>query len=220
MGVEQGHPQRHGQHALDPHQLGRVRQGCSLPAPGTAKGSHPEPAEKQHAAPGQQRQPDGAGRQQVGTAKHSYADQHEIAQAAEGRRQQMVVAVNAPAQHEGILGTYGDDHGKAEGKALQCGREHGQTFVWEIWGHYKGRREIREIHSFSDAFKKLIRRGKKRLLAGCQLQDLTIVGPQPRPENRRQDGTAQDSGDGDRGDARRRAGAAGPVFTATVWGSW
>ena len=41
--------------------------------------------------------------------------------------------------------------------------------------------------------------GPKPHKEGCQLQDLTIVGSQPRPENRRQDGTAQDSGDGDRG---------------------
>ena len=37
----------------------------------------------------------------------------------------MVVAVDTPAQHEGILGTDGDDHGKAEGEALQGGSKHG-----------------------------------------------------------------------------------------------
>ena len=50
MGVEQGHPQRHGQHALDPHQLRRIRQRRLLAAPGAAQGTHAEPAEEKHAA--------------------------------------------------------------------------------------------------------------------------------------------------------------------------
>ncbi|VXA87393.1 hypothetical protein AERO8C_50168 [Aeromonas veronii] len=36
----------------------------------------------------------------------------------------MVIAMDAPAQHKGILGADGDDHGQTDGEALQCRCEH------------------------------------------------------------------------------------------------
>jgi len=40
-----------------------------------------------------------------------------------------VIAMDAPAQHKGILGTDGDDHGKADGEALQRRSEQHESTV-------------------------------------------------------------------------------------------